>query len=177
MAKPIFFLPPFTKEVVNSIAGKALPWQEAELNNFKVQYQPPEHRPDDVKRIMDPQWRSRYLGARCIVPEEGSTVRGIIYDADDKALARIAEYNFHGDWMELVSHRIQTPEGVVATVYTEVVKDRTTLRDIPEGYFGGARGEIHNVRLALSAERYRLTKEREQAAQKEGTANKLQEKK
>lgn len=176
MGKPIFFLPPFTSEVVNSIAGKELPWQEATLENFTVQYQPPEHRPDVVKQIMDPMWRDDYLGAQCIVPQEGSTVRGIIYDVDDEALARITGYNFHGEWMELVPYQIQTPEGVVVAIYTEVAKDRTTLRDIPEGRFEGDRMEIHRTKLALTAERFRLAKEQEQA-QKEGTANKLQEKK
>lgn len=174
MGKPIFFLPPFTNEVINSIAGKALPWQEAELNNFTLQYQPPEHRPDVVKQIMNSMWRDDYLGAQCIVPREGGSVRGIIYDVDDEALARIADYNFHGDWMELVPYRIQTHEGGV-TIYTEVVKDRTTLRDIPDGRFEGDRMEIHRTKLALTAERFRLAKEQEQA-QKEG-ATKLQEKK
>ncbi len=173
MGTPIFLLAPFHNEIVSAVAGKDVPFQVAELGNFTLKYQPPHLRPPLVKKAMSKVWGAEYPGARCIVPEKGSSVRGIIYDFDKEALERLADFNFHGVWMNLrevpVRTKVMKEDGsekeVAVSLFVETVIDENTLHDIPEGLFEGDHMRILEARMAISAQIYQT--EREQRAQKE----------
>lgn len=172
MGTPVFLTAPFHNEVVDVIAGKNVPFQVAELENFTLKYQSPHERPALVKQAMSRAWGAEYPGARCIVPGKGK-VRGIIYNFDDEALKRLADFNFHGLWMRMreipVKTKVLQEDGsekvVTVSIFTETVIDESTLHDIPEGLFEGDQMGILEARMALSALRYQ--KEREEKAQKE----------
>lgn len=103
----------------------------AVLENAYLAYQVLDQIPQPPRDILERVWGRNF---KCYTARTGEgQIAGVVWELDEEDLKTLKEWEFIGEWRELVQVKVKASDGQELTAYTEKAPDTAPVKETVDG--------------------------------------------